>query len=153
MDEYKNNDDINDKDYSYMYDSCDKAYENYCMDKYYKEKYCLNKSYMDKYDDSYNDSYNDSYTYSYSNYEELISLTKQEETKYTHKNIVFALIKLITIKKIKEVSFKFDFKLGPYESWINIAKYFNSNYVGKDYRILIDEDAIVCRLLNDDLIA
>ena len=148
MDEYKNNDDNYDKDYSYMYDRCDKAYDKYCMDKY-------DDKYDDKYNDKYDDKYDDStrYIYSYSNYEELISLTKQEETKYTHKNIVFALIKLITIKKTKEVSFTFDFKLGPYESWINIAEYFNSNYVGKDYRILIDEDAIVCRLLNDDLIA
>jgi len=138
MDEYKNNDDT--KNYSYIYDRCDKAYEKY------EDKY------EDKYDDKYDDSYDTKYIYSYSDYEELISLTKQEETKYTLKNIVFVLIKLITIKKTKEVSFKFDFKLGPYESWINIAEDFNTNYVGTDYRILIDEDAIVCRLLNDDLI-
>ncbi len=106
-----------------------------------------------KYDDKYDDSNDTRYIYSYSDYEELISLTKQEETKYTIKNIVFVLIKLITIKKTKEVSFKFDFKLGPYENWINIADDFNTNYVGTDYIILIDEDAIVCRLLNDDLIA
>ena len=62
-------------------------------------------------------------------------------------------MKVIIIKKCKEVSFKFDFKLGPYESWIDIAEYFNSNYVGTDYRILIDEDAIVCKLLNKKLIA
>jgi hypothetical protein len=143
-DKYKNNDDTKDYEgeYSHIYDRCDKAYE----------KYGMNGS-NTKYDTKYDDSNDTRYIYSYLDYEELISLTKQEETKYTHKNIVFVLIKLITIKKTKEVSFKFDFKLGPYESWINIADYFNSNYVGKDYRILIDEDAIVCRLLNDDLIA
>jgi hypothetical protein len=109
----------------------------------------------DKYEDSYDTDckYKYTYTYTHLDYEELISLTKQEETKYTLKNIVFVLIKLITIQKTKEVSFKFDFSLGPYKSWIDIADYFNSNYVGTDYRILIDEDAIVCRLLNNELIA
>ena len=92
-------------------------------------------------------------TQKFKNYEELLLLTEQEDTKYKLKNIGLALIKAVIILKCKEVSFKFDFKLGPYESWIDIAEYLNSNYVGKDYRILIDEDAIVCKLLNEKLIA
>lgn len=137
--------DNNDDMYN-MYDRCDKAYENYLMDKYYDEKYCKNKSYDDI------DGY-DGAIQKFKNYEELLSLTEQEDTKDKLKNIGFALIKAVVKLRCKEVSFKFDFKLGPYESWIDIAEYFNSNYVGKDYRIIIDEDAIVCKLLNEKLIA
>jgi len=103
---------------------------------------------MDKYDDSDNlDGYYGSMQ-KFTNYEELLSLSKHEDTKYTIKNILFALMKAVVQLKCKEVSFKFDFKLEPYERWVDIAKDFNSNYVGTDYRILIDEDAIVCVLLN-----
>ena len=113
---------------------------------------------QDYYYDNDNDDYDDDdddddTTYKFTDYEELLVLTKQEETKYKINNIIFALMKVIIIKKYNEVSFKFDFKLGPYKNWIDIAEYFNSNYVGTDYRILIDEDAIVCKLLNEDLIA
>ena len=95
----------------------------------------------------------DGSTQKFTNYEELLLLSKHEDTNYTLKNIVYSLLKAIVKLKCKEVSFKFDFKLEPYERWIDIASYFNSNYVGKDYRILIDEDDIVCVLLNENLIA
>ena len=148
------NDNDNDNDnHDYMYDKWDKAYEKHCT---YKDNgdSCNDGDDCDYDADSYDDdSYNSKYKYTFSDYEELLTLTKHQDTEYTINNILFTLIKLITIKKTKEVSFKFDFKLSPYKNWLDIAEYFNSNYVGTDYRILIDEDSIVCRLLNDDLIA
>ena len=102
----------------------------------------------DRYDDSDNlDGYYGS-TQKFTNYEELLSLSKHEDTKYTIKNILFALMKVVVQLKCKEVSFKVDFALEPYQSWIDIAEVFNTKYVGTDYRILIDEDDIVCVLLN-----
>jgi len=122
---------MDDNNDDFSYDRCDKAYEKYVMDKYYED--------LDGYYGSIQ---------KFKNYEELLLLTHQEDTKHKLKNIVFALMKAVVQLKCKEVSFKFDFKLGPYESWIDIADYFNSNHVGTVYRILIDEDAIVCVLLN-----
>ena len=107
----------------------------------YEKEYNMNKDYDDL--DGYYGSIQ-----KFKNYEELLLLTHQEDTKHKLKNIVFALMKAVVQLKCTEVSFKFDFKLGPYESWIDIAEYVNSNHVGSDYRILIDEDAIVCKLLN-----
>ena len=130
----------------------DDNYNEMCYD--YCDYNGYDKYEMDKSDDECDivDGYYGS-TQKFKNYEELLSLTQLEDKKYTINNIVFALIKAVKILKCKEVSFKFDFNLGPYESWIDIAEYFNSNYVGTDYRILIDEDAIVCKLLNEKLIA
>ena len=126
---------------------------NYNNDDKNDDKYDI---YHDKYE-MYNDCDNiDGYygsTQKFTNYEELLSLTKQEDEKHKLKNIVFALMKAVIILKCKEVSFKFDFKFGSYDSWVDISTYFNSNYVAKDYRILIDEDSIVCILLNEKLIA
>ena len=119
-----NNDDIN-------YDKFDKAYDKSVMDKYYEN--------LDGYYGSIQ---------KFKNYEELLLVSKHEDINYTLKNIVYSLIKAVVKLKCKEVSFKFDFKLEPYERWIDIAEDFNNNYVGKDYRILIDEDSIVCVLLN-----
>ena len=91
-------------------------------------------------------------TQKFKNYEELLLLTQQEDTKDRLKNIVFALIKAVIILKCKEVSFKFDFKFASYDKWVDISSYFNINHVGKDYKILIDENTIVCILLNEKLI-
>jgi hypothetical protein len=132
-----------DEKYENMYyDKCDKAYEKYRME--------------DDYDDNYDDDDDDDEygaTHKFTNYEELLSLTEQEETEDKLKNIVFALMKAVVQLKCKEVSFKFDFKFGSYNSWVEISTYFNSNHVGTDYRILINEYAIVCILLNENLIA
>ena len=116
--------------------------------------YCDDKGY-DKYERDKSDDHLDGYygeTQKFTNYEELLLLTQQEDTKDRLKNIVFALMKAVIILKCKEVSFKFDFKFASYDSWIDISSYFNSNYTGNDYRILIDEDSIVCVLLNTTLI-
>jgi hypothetical protein len=122
---------MDDNNDDFSYDRCDKAYDKSVMDKYYED--------LDGYYGSIQ---------KFKNYEELLLVSKHEDTNYTLKNIVYSLIKAVVKLKCTEVSFKFDFKLGPYESWIDIAEYFNSNHVGSDYRILIDEDAIVCVLLN-----
>jgi len=118
-------------------------YYDYCDDKGY-DKYEMDKS--DDLDGYYGE------TQKFTNYEELLSLTQQEDTKDKLKNIVFALMKAVIILKCKEVSFKFDFKFASYDSWVDISSWFNSNHVGNDYRILIDEDSIVCVLLNTTLI-
>jgi hypothetical protein len=54
--------------------------------------------------------------------------------------------------KKKEVSFTYDNTSAPHDECLKIAKYFNSNVVGKDYTILIDETAIVCHVSNNDLL-
>ena len=137
MENYNDYNDNNDnkKDYSYMYDRSDKDYENYCIEKSTEDLdgYCGDIQ-------------------KFSNYEELLLLTQQEDTKDKINNIVFALMKIVIILKCKEVSFKFDFKFGSYDNGVDISDYFNCNCVGKDYRILIDEDSIVCILLNEKLI-
>jgi len=116
--------------------------------------YCDDQGY-DKYEREKSDDGLDGYygeTQKFINYEELLSLTQQEDTKDRLKNIVFALMKAVIILKCKEVSFKFDFKFASYDSWVDISSWFNSNYAGNDYRILIDEDSIVCVLINTTLI-
>ena len=132
----------------------DKEYEK--EDKWdtkYQKHYMVGDDYG-YHDDSHDGYHEDDYgaTHKFTNYEELLLLTKQEDTEDKLKNIVFALIKSVIILNCEEVSFKFDLNLGSYNSWVEISTYFNSNHVGTDYRILIDEDAIVCKLLNETLI-
>ena len=102
--------------------------------------------------DSDDETTNKYTSYKFKTYQELIELTNQEDTPDKINNIVTALIKAITIKKCKETSFNFDFSLGIYATWVATAKLFNKNNVGVDYRMLIDEDSIVCYLVNDELI-
>jgi hypothetical protein len=130
------NNNVSDNDNDMYYDYRDNYYKYYDKDKHGSDE-------LDGYYGNIQ---------KFTNYEELLSLTEQEDTKHILKNIVFALIKAVKILKCKEVSFKFDFKFGSYDSWVDISDYFNTNYVGTDYRILIDEDTIVCILLNDKLI-
>ena len=127
---------MDDNYHEMSYDYCD--YNGY--DKYERDKS------VDDLDGYYGE------TQKFTNYEELLSLTQQEKTQDKLKDIVFALMKSIIILKCKEVSFKFDFKFASYDSWVDISSYFNSNHTGTDYRILIDEDAIVCILINETLI-
>jgi hypothetical protein len=126
---------MDDNYHEMCYDYCDyNGYDNYERDKS-----------VDDLDGYYGE------TQKFTNYEELLSLTQQEKTQDKLKDIVFALMKSIIILKCKEVSFKFDFKFASYDSWVDISSYFNSNHTGTDYRILIDEDSIVCILLNEKL--
>lgn len=88
----------------------------------------------------------------FNNYEELMNLTKQLRSNNKVYDIVYGLIKLVILKKKKEISFMYDFNIAPKNKWLDIAKEFNSTIVGSDYRILIDEEAIVCYVINDDLL-
>jgi len=89
----------------------------------------------------------------FNDYKKLMNLTKQlksEDNKVY--DIVYGLIKLVILKKKKEISFMYDFNIAPKHKWLNIANEFNSNVCGSDYRILIDETSIVCYVVNDELI-
>jgi hypothetical protein len=126
-------------------------------DKYYAQTYNQDNEYNDSDSDSDNNNDSDNEyvfdkSYEFKTYEELIEVTKQEDTPDKINNIVIALIKAITIKKCKETSFKFDFSLGTRAKWIEAAENFNNTNVDVDYRMLIDETAIVCYLVNDELI-
>jgi hypothetical protein len=120
---------------------------------YYNPKYCNDyDSYdYDDYDDDY-DNDNDNNLIIFNNYDELMYLTEQIKTDNKLNDILYGLIKYVNIIKKKEVGYTFDYTIKPKNEWLNIAKEFNSNIVGSDYRILIDETAIVCYVINDDLL-
>ena len=88
----------------------------------------------------------------FNNYNELMNLSKHDKTDDKLRDILYGLIKYVNIIKKKEVGFTFDYTIEPRHKWLNIAKEFNSTIVGRDYRILIDEDSIVCYVINDDLL-
>jgi len=88
----------------------------------------------------------------FNDYEKLMNLTKQLRSDKKLYDIVYGLIKLVKLKKKKEISFMYDFNIAPKHEWIKIANEFNSNVCGRDYRILIDECSIVCYVVNDELI-
>jgi len=86
------------------------------------------------------------------NYDELMNLAKHDKTDDKIRDILYGLIKYVKIIKKKEIGFTFDYTIEPRQKWIDIAKEFNSNVVGRDYRILIDETAIVCYVVNSNLL-
>lgn len=86
------------------------------------------------------------------NYDELMNLAKHDKTDDKLRDILYGLIKYVKIIKKKEIGFTFDYTIEPRQKWLDIAKDFNSNVVGRDYRILIDENEIVCYVINDDLL-
>ena len=107
--------------------------------------------YDNEYDDNDDDNEYDNFII-FNNYDELMYLTKQIKTDDKLRDILYGLIKYVNIIKKKEVRFTFDYTIKPKDEWLDIAKEFNSNIVGRDYRILIDEDTIVCYVINDDLL-
>ena len=105
----------------------------------------------DDYDDDDDDG-NDIEPYIFSNYEDLLSVSEHVDDPDSDKikNIIFALIKTNDILKCKETSFVFDFQYGEYNKWIETAKLFNENIeYCNNYRILIDEDSIVCKVIHE----
>ena len=94
--------------------------------------------------------------YNFSDYVDLLSVTEYVDNPDLDKitNIILALIKANNILSCKETSFSFDFEYGEYNKWIETAKLFNENIENENieycnnYRILIDEGAIVCKLLD-----
>jgi len=125
-----------------------------CRDDYMDDKYFYKydpHEYDNEYDD--NDDYNEYDDFIiFNNYDELMYLTKQIKTDNKLRDILYGLIKYVNIIKKKEVRFTFDYTIKPKDEWLDIAKEFNSTIVGRDYRILIDEEAIVCYVINDDLL-
>ena len=88
----------------------------------------------------------------FNNYNELMNLLKHDKTDDKLRDIINGLIKYVQNYKKKEVGFTFDYTIAPKDKWLDIAKEFNSNIVSRDYCILIDEDSIVCYVINDDLL-
>lgn len=82
-------------------------------------------------------------TCTFTDYDNMISILKYTDNPKLDKitNIINALTKT-NFSEYKEVSFKFDFNYGYYNEWLDAAKLFNETAI--EYRILIDEDAIVC---------
>jgi len=106
----------------------------------------------DDYDDDYQNENKYGDSYNFIDYNDLLSVAEQEDTPDVDKitNIINALIKTTKILNCEEVSFKFDFEFGEYNKWIETAKLFNDKISSNDYRILIDEDAIVCKSINEN---
>jgi hypothetical protein len=115
-------------------------YDGYDYDDYDSD----GKDGNDDADDDCLDSYN------FIDYNDLLSVAEQEDTPDVDKitNIINAMIKTTKILNCEEVSFKFDFEFGEYNKWIETANLFNDKICSNDYRILIDEDAIVCKYIN-----
>jgi hypothetical protein len=65
-------------------------------------------------------------------------------------NVEKSAFKIRNALNCKEVSFTFDFEFGEYNKWTETAKLFNEKMFDNDYLILIDEDAIVYRFINDE---
>lgn len=123
----------------------DKDFYKYDPDEY--DEYDEYAEYDDKY---YGDAYDTPITLD--NYDELMKLAKHEKTDDKLRDILYGLIKYGKIIKKKEIGFIFDYTIEPRQKWLDIVKEFNSTIVGRDYRILIDEEAIVCYVINDDLL-
>ena len=120
--------------YDNKYDSCDDSYDS-CDDSY------------DEDENIYREPYN------FSDYVDLISVSEYVDNPDFDKitNIILALSKTNNILNCKETSFTYDFSIGEYNKWKETAKLFNENIeFSNDYRILIDEEAIVCKLIKDD---
>lgn len=113
----------------------------------------------DKYDDFYDNCYADeNETVDYfvesihnDNYDDLLGVAEYKEDKNKTKitNVIIALIKLFKISDCNETSFKYDFTFGPLSEWMKTAKLYNDNYSSDIYRILIDENSIVCSKLQN----
>jgi hypothetical protein len=128
-------------------DNEDYAYEKDADEKDDKDYY------NDDDDDEDDDDDDDGEPRNFLNYEDLISVSEYVYDPDLDKitNIIFALIKTIDILNCKETSFAFDLTIGNHNEWLETAKLFNENInYCNNYRILIDEDAIVCRFIEDD---
>lgn len=88
----------------------------------------------------------------FDNYNELMIVSQHTKTDNKLSDILYGLMNVAKMIKKKEVSFTYDYTIAPNDEWLKIAKDFNSNVVGKDYTILIDETAIVCYVKNNDLL-
>jgi len=70
---------------------------------------------------------------------------------YTIENIGNLLLRSAQLLNCGEVSFIFDLNLGSFEKWVETAKKINeNNEFYKNYIMLIDEDALVCKYKKCD---
>ena len=129
---------------------CDYSRDDYKIDTYDPDEYAEYDEYAGYDDKYYGDAYDTPITLD--NYGELMKLAKHEKTDDKLRDILYGLIKYVNIIKKKEIGFIFDYTIEPRQKWLDIVKEFNSTIVGRDYRILIDEEAIVCYVINDDLL-
>jgi len=123
---------------------CDYSRDDYMDDKDFF-KYDPNED-----DDDDNDDDNNFIIFN--NYDELMYLTNYTKTDDKVRDILYGLIKYVNIIKKKEVRFTFDYTIKPKHEWLDIAEEFKSNIEDGDYLILIDEDAIGCKVINEDLL-
>jgi hypothetical protein len=103
----------------------------------------------DDYDD-YDDYVED---YNFTDYVDLLSVSEYVDNPDLDKitNIVFALFKTFDVLNCRETSFTIDFAFGDYIEWVKTAKLFNENIEYCNvYRILIDEETIICNLIKYD---
>jgi len=119
-----------------------------------KDSYKYDPNEYDDYNENDDNSNGDAYDtpITLNNYDELMNLSKHEKTDDKLRDILYGLIKYVKIIKKKEIGFNFDYTIEPKQKWLDIVKEFNSTIVDKDYSILIDEDAIVCYVNNDELL-
>ena len=108
-----------------------------------------NEEERDDYSDYENDDddYSDyGKTYNFSEYERLISVSNYTDNPSVDKitNIIHAMIHANQSLECKEVTFKFNFDYGAYSMWMKTAAQFNEVAYCTNYRILIDEESIVC---------
>lgn len=89
-------------------------------------------------------------TYNFAEYVQLILVSNYTDNPAVDKitNIIHAMIHTTQTLECKEVSFKFNFDYGDYNMWMETAAQFNENVAYcSNYRILIDEESIVCLCL------
>jgi len=121
---------------------CDYSRDDYMDDKdFHKNEY-------DEYDEY--EYYDDNFII-FNNYDELMYLTNHTKTNDKVRDILYGLIKYVNINKTN-VRFTFDYTIKPKHEWLDIAEEFKSNIEDGDYLILIDEDAIECKVITEDLL-
>ena len=128
--------------------SSDLEYEKKANEDYaYYGKHDVDDYDYDDYDDDYVESYN------FTDYVDLISVSEYVDNPDFDKitNIIFALFKIFDVLNCRETSFTYDFAFGDFNQWVKTAKSFNENadYCNV-YRILIDEEEIICNLIKYD---
>lgn len=84
----------------------------------------------------------------FTDYDDLMGFTGLYPTGDKITNVINALVAVQRNQGIPgvEVSFRYNFDYGDYIEWVAAAKRFNAveGIEGQKYKILIDEDSIVC---------
>ena len=131
--------------------------EGYDFDDYDDESNKMSDNF-DNFDNFDNcDNYEDKYLFN--DFEDLKAIATNDDfydcninnLSYTIENIGNLLLRSAQLLNCGEVSFIFDFNLGSFEKWVETAKKLNeNNEFYKNYIMLIDEDALVCKYKKCD---